>query len=278
MDPCLFLESLEQNTRYQKLRKGVTKAIADHQLIAPHDKLMVAVSGGKDSAVLYVILLDIMRRAPYPFSLTPVILDQKQPGFNLEAFRTWINAFGSPLQVIEQDTYSIVKEKTPAGKTYCGLCSRLRRGILYNYAVNKGFHKIVLGHHRDDVNTTLLLNAFYNGSLASMPAKLISQDQRNVVIRPLIATPESETAFFAREWEIPLIPCNLCGSQENLQRQEIGRLLRTLEVKSPHLGESLFAAQSNVKHSLLPGGLLVDTKDKHPLGTSRQNSDFNDFF
>ena len=252
MDIKGFFEEIEHNPRYLKLRKGVTKSIAQYQLIDPNDHLMVAVSGGKDSAVLYVVLRDIMMRSPYPFQLTPVILDQKQPGFRIEAFRDWITPFGQPLEVIEQDTYSIVKEKTPAGKTYCGLCSRLRRGILYNYAVHRGFHKIVLGHHRDDVNTTLLLNAFYNGSLASMPAKLKSQDGRNTVIRPLIAIAESETAHFAEKWSIPLIPCNLCGSQENLQRQEIKNLLFNLEKKAPHLGESLFAAQSNIKPLLLP--------------------------
>lgn len=254
MDVCRFFESLEANQRYLKVRKGVTRTVAEHHLIEPHDRLMVAVSGGKDSAVLYVMLRNMMLRAPFPFEAVPVILDQKQPGFQLDRFRSWINQFGPPLEVIEQDTYSIVKEKTPKGKTFCGLCSRLRRGILYNYAEQKGFNKIVLGHHRDDVNVTLLLNAFYNGSLASMPAKLTSKDKRNTVIRPLLATPETETSYFATEWNIPLIPCNLCGSQENLQRQEMAKLLRNLEAKAPHLGESLYAAQHNLKPLLLPPG------------------------
>lgn len=251
--PTLRFEDWDRDPRYLKLRRSITRAIASYQLIEAHDKIMVGVSGGKDSAVLYAALLDIKQRSPYPFTVYPVILDQKQPGFALEAFRGWIESLGHPLQVIEQDTYAIVKEKTAPGKSYCGLCSRLRRGILYNYAIAHGFTKIALGHHRDDINITLLLNAFYNGSLSSMPPKLRSQDGKNTVIRPLVFVPEKDTRYLADAWKIPLIPCNLCGSQDNLRRQELKKWLVQMEKRDPQLGESLLAAQSNIKPAFMPG-------------------------
>lgn len=235
----------------ERLRKQTTTAISEYTLIRPNDRIMVAVSGGKDSAVMLGLLRDIQRKAPYPFSLHPVLLDQKQPGFSVSAFSQWVARQGFELDVIHEDTYSIVKEKTEEGKSYCGLCSRLRRGILYNYAEKCGYQKIALGHHRDDLNTTLLMNLFFNGRMAAMPPKLLSDDERNVVIRPMIYAQEADIALLADEWKVPIIPCNLCGSQDNLQRKKVKALLKQLEEQHPFLGQSLIKAQQNIHASQL---------------------------
>jgi tRNA 2-thiocytidine biosynthesis protein TtcA len=229
----------------------MVRAISEYGLLEAGDKVMVAVSGGKDSAALLSLLTEVQRKAPFPFTVTPVILDQKQPGFNVEDFRAWVRDQGHELVVLEQDTYSVVKAKTAPGKAYCGLCSRMRRGVLYAYARQHGYTKIALGHHRDDLNVTLLLNAFFSGALAGMPAKLEADDGHNVVIRPLVYVAEKDLAALAEELAVPVIPCNLCGSQANLQRARIRRLLQDLEGEYPHIADSLLSAQKNVKGDFL---------------------------
>lgn len=235
----------------ERVRREMVQAISEYQLLEAGDKVLVAVSGGKDSAVLLSLLTEAQRRAPFPFTLTPVILDQKQPGFRVEEFRRWVRDQGHELLVLEQDTYSVVKAKTAPGKAYCGLCSRLRRGVLYAYAREHQFTKIALGHHRDDLNVTLLLNAFFSGTLAGMPAKLQADDGHNVVIRPLVYVAEKDLAALAQDLDVPVIPCNLCGSQANLQRARMKRLLQDLEGEYPHIADSLLSAQKNVKGDFL---------------------------
>lgn len=240
-----------QKSVLEGLRKQTTEAIADYDMIRAGDKVMVCVSGGKDSAVMLVLLNEIRKRAPFPFTLHPVLLDQKQPGFSVNAFRVWVASQGYELDVVEEDTYSIVIDKTEAGKSYCGLCSRLRRGILYNYAVKMGYQKIALGHHRDDLNTTLLMNLFFNGRMASMPPKLKSNDGRNIVIRPLAYLDEDDVRKASEELSVPIIPCNLCGSNGNMQRAKVKKLLKTMEGEYPHIGASVLNAQKNIRLSQL---------------------------
>lgn len=236
----------------EKIRRQMVAAIADYQMLADGDRVMVAVSGGKDSAILLLLLNEVRSRAPFKFSLTPVMLDQKQPGFHAEAFASWIKQqTGMELIILEEDTYSIVKEKVAPGKSFCGLCSRLRRGILYNYAYEHGFQKLALGHHRDDLNETLLLNIWFNGRLSSMPPKLRSDDDRNTIIRPLSYVPEALLVEAARELALPVIPCNLCGSQENLQRAKIKAMLQSMAKEFPDIGASMLKAQQNVRKSQL---------------------------
>ncbi len=234
-----------------KIRRQTVAAISEYDLIKAHDKVMVAVSGGKDSAVLLVLLDSIRRKAPYPFTLHPVLLDQKQPGFSVSAFKDWVRSKGYELTVLEQDTYSIVLDKTKEGKSYCGLCSRLRRGILYNYAFEMGYEKIALGHHRDDLNTTLMMNLFFNGRIASMPPKLRSDDGRNMIIRPLIYVAEADLRAVSEEVNVPIIPCNLCGSNGNMQRSRVKTLLMELEREHPFVAASLIKAQQNIRASQL---------------------------
>ncbi|HAR65790.1 MAG TPA: tRNA 2-thiocytidine(32) synthetase TtcA [Lentisphaeria bacterium] len=229
------------------LRRRVTTALHDYQMLGPDDRVLVAVSGGKDSTALLLLLEETRRRASFSFSLQPVILDQKQPGFLVDEYRDWLASRGFSLAVIERDTYSVVVEKIPEGKTYCSLCARLRRGILYNYAHQNGFTKIALGHHREDANETILMNMLFSGRIAAMPPKLRSDDGRNTVIRPLCNAPEADIAKFAREQGYPIIPCNLCGNQANLQRARIKRLLGDLSSEHPRIAESLLAAQGNVQ-------------------------------
>lgn len=243
--------TLAQKSTLERLRKQTTEAIADYDMIRPGDKVMVCLSGGKDSAVMLVLLEAIRRRAPFPFTLHPVLLDQKQPGFAVAKFKEWVASQGYELTVIEEDTYSIVIDKTEAGKSYCGLCSRLRRGILYNYADAQGYQKIALGHHRDDLNTTLLMNLFFNGRTASMPPKLRSNDGRNIVIRPLAYLDEDAVRIASEELLVPIIPCNLCGSNGNMQRARVKKMLKGLEAEYPHIGASVLNAQKNVRASQL---------------------------
>lgn len=241
-----------------RLRSQVGKAIEDYGMIADGDRVMVCLSGGKDSYALLSLLLALQRAAPVSFELVAVNLDQKQPGFPAHVLPDYLAALGVPFHIIEQDTYSVVKRVIPIGKTTCGLCSRLRRGALYSYAATQGFNRIALGHHRDDIMETLFLNMFFGGSIKAMPPKLRSDDGRNVVIRPLAYCRESELARYATAKNFPLIPCNLCGSQENLQRQEIKRMLADWERRFPGRIESIAAAMSNVAPSQLMDSSLFD--------------------
>lgn len=237
---------------WDKTRRLVVSALSDYGMLEQGDRLLVAVSGGKDSAILLKMMTDIQRRAPFSFEIEAVIVDQKQPGFNLEKFAAWVESECQlKLDVIDEDTYSVVKRSVKPGKSYCGLCSRLRRGILYNYADQRGFTKLALGHHRDDANETLLLNLFFGGRIASMPPKLKSDDGRNILLRPLIYVAEDDLSQIANELSIPTIPCNLCGSQENLQRARIKSLLADWSKKFPHIGASMLKAQQNVRSSQL---------------------------
>lgn len=233
----------------KRLLSQLAQASAEFGLIEPGDRVMVAVSGGKDSFGLLYLLREVQKKAPFEFSIIAVNLDQKQPGFPEDVLPRYFEQEGYDYRIIEEDTYSIVKEKVPEGKTYCSLCSRLRRGILYNVAEELGATKLALGHHRDDAIVTLLLNLFYSGQTKAMPAKLRSDDGRNTVIRPLIYCAEEDMAELARLRKFPIIPCNLCGSQENLKRQEVKELVATLELKNPKLRGNMLAALKNVRLS-----------------------------
>ncbi|TVQ88018.1 MAG: tRNA 2-thiocytidine(32) synthetase TtcA [Deltaproteobacteria bacterium] len=235
----------------KKLARDVARASKDFGLFEPDDRVMVAISGGKDSYTMLHILRHIARRVPFGLEIIAVNLDQGQPGFPVEILRSWLQDQGYEHRIIYRDTYSIVKEKVPEGKTTCSLCSRLRRGILYNVAEELGCTKIALGHHRDDVIETLLLNLLYSGQLKAMPPLLRSDDGRNTVIRPLVYCREDEIAAFAEEMAFPILPCDLCGSQENLQRKKIKRLLSALEADNPKIKGNLFAALGNVRPSHL---------------------------
>src|SRR5580698_5966684 len=213
------------------LRSQAGKAIADFQMIGPGDRIMVCLSGGKDSYTLLDILLSLQRNAPVDFSLVAVNLDQKQPGFPEHVLPEYLRALGVPFHIIEQDTYSVVKRVVPEGKTMCGLCSRLRRGALYRYAAENGVTRIALGHHRDDMIETLFLNMFFGGRLKSMPPKLLSEDRRHIVIRPLAYVAEREIVRYAAARDFPIIPCTLCGSQTHLQRVAVKAMLQEWERK-----------------------------------------------
>lgn len=231
-----------------KVRKLIVKAMADFNMIQDGDKVMVCVSGGKDSSVLLVLLNEIRRRAPYKFTVEAAILDQKQPGFQVEAFKSWIDGMGIPFHIIERDTYSIVTEKIQGG-TYCSLCSRLRRAILYDFAFDNGFTKIALGHHRDDLMQTTLLNLFYTGKTASMPPKLLSDDKRNILLRPMAYVAEKDLISLSEAWKFPIIPCNLCGSQDGLKRKRMKALIQQLETEIPDLSQSMLSAMGNIQIS-----------------------------
>lgn len=242
----------------RRLRRQVGNAIIDYDMIREGDRVMVCLSGGKDSYTLLEILRNLQRNAPVDFSLVAVNLDQKQPGFPEQVLPAYLEGIGVEYHILERDTYSVVKEKTPEGKTTCALCSRLRRGSLYGFAEEIGATKIALGHHREDILETLFLNMFHGGSLKAMPPKLLSDDGRNIVIRPLAYCREADIAEFARQMAFPIIPCNLCGSQPNLQRQLIKEMLGEWERKHPGRLESMFKAVTNVAPSQLADSDLFD--------------------
>ncbi len=242
----------------QRLQREVGRAIGEHALIADGDKIMVAVSGGKDSYALLELLTAMQRRAPVRFELVAVHLDQGQPGYDGAPLRAWLEREGHSFEILREDTYSVVIDKVPEGKTYCSLCSRLRRGILYTAAARMGCNKIALGHHRDDALETLMLNLFFAGKLAAMPAKLHTEDGRNTVIRPLIYCAEEDLVRYAEERAFPILPCNLCGSQTNAQRKNMKAMLDRLEGEHPKLKQSMLAALSNVVPThLLDADLLT---------------------
>ena len=251
-------QKLEFDKLHKRLRRNVGKAIEDFNMIEDGDKIMVCLSGGKDSYTLLDILLNLQRSAPIHFDLVAVNLDQKQPGFPEEVLPAYLSSIGVDYHILEKDTYSIVQEKIEEGKTTCSLCSRLRRGNLYGYAEEIGANKVALGHHRDDIIETLFLNMFHGGKLKAMPPKLLSDDKKHILIRPLAYCKEKDIAKFAQIKEFPIIPCNLCGSQENLERQNIKQMLATWDKQFPGRIESIFSSLANVAPSQLADRELFD--------------------
>ena len=249
---------LEFNKLQKRLRRYMGRAIADYKMIEEGDRVMVCLSGGKDSYGMLDILMNLQQSAPIHFELVAVNMDQKQPGFPEEVLPAYLDKLGIEYYIVDKDTYSVVKEKIPEGKTTCGLCSRLRRGTLYSFAEEINCNKIALGHHRDDIVETMFLNMFYGAKLSAMPPKLLSDDKRNVVIRPMAYCKESDLEHYAQQKGFPIIPCNLCGSQENLQRQNIKAMLSQWEKESPGRIQSIFGALKNVKPSQLADNNLFD--------------------
>ena len=253
-------DRLEFNKLQKRLRRQVGNAIARYRMIEDGDRVMVCLSGGKDSYGMLDILRNLQQTAPVDFELIAVNLDQKQPGFPEHVLPEYLTALGVPFHILEKDTYSIVTELVPDNKTYCGLCSRLRRGTLYSFAEEIGATKVALGHHRDDIVETLFLNMFYGGKLKAMPPKLLSDDRRNIVIRPLAYCREEDLVALAEFRGFPIIPCNLCGSQENLQRQVIKEMLQRWEQEHPGRTETIFTAIKNISPSQLADVTRFDFK------------------
>ncbi len=251
-------QQYDLNKLTKRLRRNTAEAIVDFNMIGQGDRVMVCLSGGKDSYTMLDMLISLQQKAPVDFTLRAVNLDQKQPNFPGHILPDYLQALGVEYDVIERDTYSVVKRIIPEGKTTCGLCSRLRRGTLYGYAEQHDFNRIALGHHRDDIIETLFLNMFHGGSLQAMPPKLRSNDGKNVVIRPLAYCKEKDIEKYAEQKQFPIIPCDLCGAQPNLQRQNIKQMLQEWDKASPGRVESIFKAITNVKPSQLADRNLFD--------------------
>ena len=251
-------DAYEEAKLAKRIRRQVGEAISDFAMIAEGDRVMVCLSGGKDSHGMLDVLLSLQEKSPVRFELVAVNLDQKQPGFPAHVLPEYLAERGVPFRIVEQDTYSVVKRVIPDGKTMCSLCSRLRRGVLYRVAGELGATKIALGHHRDDVLATFFLNLFHGGQLKAMPAKLASDDGRHVVIRPLVYVAEADLAAYAQARRFPIIPCTLCGSQENLERKRIGEMLREWERNHPGRIESILRAMTEVQPSHLLDRKLFD--------------------
>jgi tRNA 2-thiocytidine biosynthesis protein TtcA len=256
-------ERFEFNKLQKRLRRLTGQAIIDYNMIEEGDKVMVCLSGGKDSYTMLDILMSLQKTAPIHFDLVAVNMDQKQPGFPEHVLPEYLKKLGVEYHIIERDTYSIVKRVIPEGKTTCGLCSRLRRGTLYGFAEEIGATKIALGHHRDDIIHTLFLNMFYGGKLKAMPPKLLADDKRNIVIRPLAYCSESDIETFAKLKEFPIIPCNLCGSQDNLQRQAIKDMINQWEKQFPGRTDTIFTAIQNIQPSQLADLTKFDFVNLH---------------
>jgi len=263
----------EANKLRKRLRRQVGEAIGDFELIAPGDRVMVCLSGGKDSYALLDILLSLQGRAPFAFELVAVNLDQKQPGFPADVLPRYLDGVGVAYRIVEQDTYSVVKRVIPDGGTMCSLCSRLRRGVLYRVAGELGATKIALGHHRDDILATFFLNLFHGGKLKTMPPKLVSDDGRHVVIRPLAYVRERDLARYAELKRFPIIPCNLCGSQEHLQRRQVTAMLREWERKFPGRIDSIYNALAKVVPSHLMDRSLHDFAAVRATGRPEPDGD-----
>ncbi|MGL5742466.1 MAG: tRNA 2-thiocytidine(32) synthetase TtcA [Legionella sp.] len=262
----------------KKLLHYTGKAIADLNMIQRGDRVMVCLSGGKDSFTLLTILEQLRRRSGNKFELFSFTLDQAQPGWNDSALRQWLSDRAIHHEILTRDTYSIVKEKIPEGKTYCSLCSRLRRGIIYRYAEENGFNKIALGHHRDDLVRTLMMSILYNGDIRSMPPKLLSDNKKHIVIRPLCYVQEKDIITFAKEQNYPIIPCTLCGSQENLMRKKVAHLINQLAEENPKVPSNILHALQSIKPSQLMDQSMWNFKNlEHELITN-QNTDANEIF
>jgi len=270
--PTTRTEKYNQNKMRKRLQRQVGQAIADFNMIEHGDRLMVCVSGGKDSYAMLHLLQALQSRAPIDFEIVAVNLDQKQPGFPEQVLPTYLTELGVSYKIVEEDTYSIVKDKIPEGKTTCSLCSRLRRGILYRTANELGATKIALGHHMDDMVETLFLNMFHGARLKSMPPKLVSDDKKNIVIRPLAYCRESDLDNFAKHQQFPIIPCNLCGTQENLQRKKIKKMLHDWEKEQPGRVINVFKSLSRVTSSHLLDRSLFDFENL----TTEQADQLND--
>ena len=254
-------DTYEYNKLRKRLHRTAGQAIADYDMIQDGDKIMVCLSGGKDSYTLLDILLHLKEHAPINFDILAVNLDQKQPDFPEDILPNYLSELGVPFHIIEEDTYSQVQSRVPEGKTTCGICSRLRRGVLYGFARDNGVTKIALGHHRDDIVETLFLNMFFGSKIKAMPPKLLSDDKQNILIRPLAYTKESDIERYAAIREFPIIPCNLCGSQPNMQRQNIKQMLQTWDKEQPGRVENIFRSLQNISPSQMADGELFDFKN-----------------